>query len=138
MKILHFVLLVFTLSSCNLLDSEYSYQKNPQGLPGTWVAVERTYSIGGPPVTKEIDKGYRISFKNDDNFSATEGFTCNSGTYILAAEELTFTYACEDLGENQPNPFTYSVRFEEDYMILSPKTVLCIEGCSVKYKKLKD
>ncbi|UCS93267.1 lipocalin family protein [Echinicola marina] len=138
MKLIYFILLTLIFSRCNIIGGESSYQKNPQGLPGTWEAVERTYSYGGPPITEEIENGHRISFKNDGGFSATEAFTCNSGSYTLAADELTFTYACEDLGENQINPFTYTVIFEKDYMILNPKTSVCIEGCSVKYKKLED
>lgn len=86
--------------------------------------------------TQTIENGPLYHFGHDGSLTVSTDFdiSCHEGTYKLDEEELVFTYGC-DMGDT-PNPFTYHITFEEDYMVLRPKSIVCMEGCSYKYKKI--
>ncbi|MBD8490112.1 lipocalin family protein [Echinicola sp. CAU 1574] len=132
-----FFLSIIMLLACHETQDPIIYDANPDGLIGTWQQVERSYSIGGPQISENISDGPLMTFEDNGLFTLTKFNECSTGTYILDGDELTFTFDCKDIEEGV-NPFTFSVYFLDDYLKVSPKTTVCIEGCSAKFKKLKD
>ncbi|MDN3668144.1 lipocalin family protein [Echinicola jeungdonensis] len=127
-------LFIFLLMGCQVHDEKSPYEKNPEGLLGKWQIVERTFSIGGPPQTEEVENGAIFNFKAESTFT-TSGFDqCYEGTFSVDGDELTLTSLCQV--EEAENSIVYQMSFQEDFMELFPIDPICIEGCSKKLKKL--
>lgn len=103
-------------------------------LVGKWQLVEQNVSDGGPSTWEKVENGTTFRLKADSSFLGFQTFNdCQTGTYDTAADELILTYDCEDTP-----PFIYTLRKEDEAIILSPKTVVCIEGCAYKYQKIAE
>ena len=127
------VLMALIVSSCvdkNPLDS-----REGEGLAGEWQLKEQKIGYGPPGEWEDVENGKIIeftsgTFKGLDNFNSS----CDSGTYEIKDDELLLTYTCGD----QNDSFVYSVILEGTSMIISPRTVICIEGCEYRYQKISD
>lgn len=102
-------------------------------LVGEWQLVEQKVSIGGPATWQDIEDGDTFTLNADGTFDGFQLFSdCKTGTFESTDEELTLTYNCDD----DTKPFTYSLRKENEDIIISPKTVICTETCEYKYRKI--
>lgn len=126
------LLFVLLIAGCNLSD-EVLFQENPDGLAGQWVLVETSYSSGAELQYQEVNNGGQYTFLPDGTFTSIQLDGCGRGEYELKDDKLMLTYDCDP--KDLPNPFVYSFTFKDDYFILSPLSIVCIEGCPSKFKK---
>ena len=115
--------------------------KSPTFLIGTWRMVGSYQSDGGPQYYKDISNGEALMFSGDGTFTSSEYSQCANGTYSVDGSELTLNYNCEAFDKRFPDlngKFVYSISKESDFLLLSPMSVRCIEGCSAKFKKISN
>lgn len=129
------LLMLFFFMGCSHTDQDL-FQENPGSFPGKWLLVETSFSAGGELEYQEVKNGGYFYFLTDGTFTSVNLDPCGNGTYELRDNQLTLTYNCQI--QEGPNPFTFSIKFQEDYFILAPLTIMCIEGCPSKYKKLQN
>ena len=127
------VLLVLLVMGCNLSDDHVLFQEKPDTFPGQWVLVETSYSTGAELEYNEVKNGGFYKFQPDGTFTSVQLDACGRGTYKLEDGKLILTYDCDT--KDNPNPFIFGIAFKENYFILSPISIACIEGCPSKYKK---
>ena|SRR5690554_2004625 len=130
-----FLLFVLLAASCNISDAVL-FQENPDTFPGQWVLVETSFSAGDELEYQEVKNGGYYRFQPDGTFTSSQLDGCGRGTYQLEDDKLTLTYDCDT--KDSPNPYTFGITFEENYFILSPISIVCIEGCPSKFKKVKE
>tara|TARA_R100000935_G_scaffold18989_1_gene36605 strand:+ start:164 stop:598 length:435 start_codon:yes stop_codon:yes gene_type:complete len=138
--LLYFVLASFFLiSSCStnsdtLESKDFSSKDNP--IIGNWKLVEAYISSGGPQYWVNIENGEGITFTSDGLFSSNRFSECTNGEFSIELNELFLNYSCSGFTTGFENPegaITYTMTFESNYLLLTPTSVTCIEGCSYKY-----
>jgi len=131
-------LLIITLFGCN--NDDDTIVGNENGIIiGSWKLVEASISSGGPQYLVEIEDGEEFEFLNNGNFTTTRDTECTEGKFTIESNELSLIYDCDGFNPHVENPdgaITYQITFGSDYFILVPTTVMCVEGCSYKYKKV--
>ena len=102
---------------------------------GDWQLIEQKVSIGGPAMWEKVDDGDKFTLKSDGSFADFQLFSndCTTGNYEVTTDELILSYDCEG-----STPFTYALQKENADIILSPKTIICTDGCEYKYRKISD
>lgn len=125
------LLSVFTMG-CNLSD-DILFEETPDTLTGQWVLVETSFSAGAELQYNEVKDGGYYRFQPDGTFTSVQLDGCGRGTYQLDENRLVLAYDCDP--NDSPNPFIFEIIFKENYFILSPLSIACIEGCPSKYKK---
>ncbi|HLW21438.1 MAG TPA: lipocalin family protein [Cyclobacteriaceae bacterium] len=136
MKIsLMFLLTILLSAGCDFSD-DVLFHDNPDGLPGEWLLVETSFSAGAEQEYREVKNGGRYTFRTDGTFTSTQLDGCGRGTYQLKDDKLILVYDCDT--RDSPNPFTFRITFEDNYFMLSPISIMCIEGCTSKFKKVKE
>ena len=115
---------VFLLNSCekdNFIQSS--------SLAGKWKLVGSYYSIGGPSIYTEAKNKSYIFFNKEGGVQFDgAGFT----SYKLK-DSVTITLVNPDQTE-----FDYFYKITDGQLSLSPRTVVCIEGCSSIYRKVEE
>ena len=120
-----FLLIVFSFGCQNdEMDNET--------LIGSWKQIESSISSGGPQYIIEIENGEELMFFTNGRFTSNRISDCSTGNYFNNSDELFLYYDCSKYEKVQ----TYQITFESDFLILVPTSVICIEGCSYKYKRL--
>ena len=116
------------------IDSENS-------IIGSWKLAEAYLSSGGPQYWVTIESGEEFKFLNNGIFSSNKYSECISGNFSTELNKLILNYDCNGFTtgfENSEGAITYEITFESNYFLLTPTSVICIEGCSYKYKKITD
>ena len=106
---------------------------------GKWKLVEARISDGGPMYPVIVKDGDEYKFSENGVFTSTIYPECSGGNFKAQEEELTLNYDCDGFNnrhENEEGAITFKMTFESGYLILIPTSVICIEGCSYKYKRL--
>lgn len=128
-------LLIITLFGCgNNVNTINEHQ-----IVGSWKLVEANISAGGPQYWQEIENGEEFEFLSNGNFSSNKYAECTGGEFSIKSNELRLIYDCNGFNppiENSEGVVTYEITFASDYFILTPTSVICVEGCSYKYKKV--
>jgi len=127
------VFILFCLLSCEQESALVGESAGPT-LVGKWQLVEQKVSIGGPASWQKVENGATFDLKADGSFLGFQMFNdCETGTYEAVAAELILTYNCE-----ASESFIYAIQKKEEAIILSPKTIICTDGCEYKYQKIGE
>jgi hypothetical protein len=123
-------------------DTENNLTLNSENaILGNWKLDKAYISAGGPQYLVTIQNGEEFKFSDDGTFTSTEYPACSIGNFSTESKELILKYGCDTFTtgiENADGNITYQVTFESEHMILTPTSVICIEGCSYIYKKIAD
>lgn len=139
MKNMFLILSIFFFTTgCS--EEETTQQEN--AIYGTWKLIEIYQSDGDSnPQWTTVDSGYTYTFNKDGTFSSTRFTECTSGTYEVSSNSIILDYSCNgfDTGiESPPGTFIESYIFENNYLILTPSYLNCIEGCDYKFEKIEN
>ncbi len=134
--ILAFVFCMFSCSNNNdtIVSQDLSVKDDP--IIGKWKLVEAFISSGGPQYWVDVENGEEITFTSDGLFSSNRFSECTNGDFSIESNELFLNYSCNGFTtgfENSEGAITYKITFESNYFLLTPTSVICIEGCSYKY-----
>lgn len=138
--LLYFVLAsVFSISSCSknydaLESKDFSMKDDP--IIGEWKLVEAYISSGGPQYWVDIEDGTEYIFSSNGTFLSNNFSECTIGDFSIVSNELFLYYRCNGFTTRFENPegaITYTVTFESNYLLLTPTSVICFEGCSYKF-----
>ncbi len=127
------------MSSCSKKDDtlvikDFSGKDEP--IIGKWKLVEAFISDGGPQYWVNVENGEEITFTGDGLFSSNRFSECTKGDFSIELNELYLNYNCEGFTsgmENSEGLITYNITFESNYLLLTPTSLICIEGCNYKY-----
>ena len=124
-------LVLLTLFSCsNSSTNEPTNQENP--LIGKWKHIEQKNSDGSstPPTWTPVTNGYELTFKSDGTYTTTANSTCNSGTYSISNQLISYVNSCgaSIVDKTRIN----SVGVNE----LVVYDLNCFEECQSKYQKI--
>ncbi|WP_114749472.1 hypothetical protein [Pleomorphovibrio marinus] len=128
------VYLVLVLMSCTLGEHQ-EFERNPQGLEGTWKLVESAISTGGGLNVTTVKDERKITFFPNQTFVKSPKEDCGSGFFYFDGEELKLDIFCGEK-EFMEQSQVYAVEMKKDFMKLTPVSPVCIEGCWFKFKKL--
>jgi hypothetical protein len=135
-------LFLFTIILFGCADTENNLTLNSENaILGNWKLDKAYISAGGPQYLVTIQNGEEFKFSDDGTFTSTEYPACSIGNFSTESKELILKYGCDTFTtgiENADGNITYQVTFESEHMILTPTSVICIEGCSYIYKKIAD
>ncbi len=115
--------------------------ENHSYIVGKWKMVGYYQSNGGPQYYSPVSNGKVIEFTTSGTFRSSEFPQCKEGTYVVDEDELTLTFHCESFDKEFPDlngKFVFSISNKSDFLLLSPISIRCIEGCSSKYQKLNN
>ncbi len=129
MKFTILILSIFlSLTSCS--DDEAKSQEN--SLLGTWKLIETYGSDGGSsPQWTTVNNGYSYSF-NANNSLISNRFTCNGNYQENSNSNVHIQFNCTD----SQFDLSYNYVIENGYLILTPSSANCDEGCGEKYQKV--
>ncbi|MEP5340080.1 MAG: hypothetical protein ABJL44_11770 [Algibacter sp.] len=131
------LLLVMLFFSCDTKDKIDIPFDNE--VIGKWKLFESYISSGGPQYLVDVENGEEFVFFQDGSFSSDRFSDCTDGDFLIQSENLILKYDCDGVNigsENSNGEITYNVTFESDFLILIPTSVICIEGCSYRYKRI--
>lgn len=134
-------LLMITLFGCNENENEGEKELvvDESQIIGSWKLVEASISAGGPQYLQEVENGEVFEFLDNGKFSSSKYDECTEGNFSIESSELSLMYDCDGFNPQVQNPdgaITYEITLGPDYFILAPTSVMCVEGCSYKYKKV--
>lgn len=130
------LVLLSPLSACNDTENE---NPNDHSILGKWKLTEAFISSGGPQYWVDVEDGEEIEFLSNSRFTSTNYPECPEGEYVLDEENLVLDFDCEDIelvAENEEGLVTFRIEFKNGDFLLSPTSVICIEGCSYKYERM--
>ncbi|WP_437394928.1 hypothetical protein [Flagellimonas lutimaris] len=110
-----------------------------QSILGKWKLTEAYISAGGPQYWVNIEDGEEIVFLDSGNFSSDRYTECTAGEFMVDEDILTLDFNCEGFEsemENEEGLITYQIELGENEFLLTPLSVICIEGCSYKYIRI--
>lgn len=123
------LLLVVVVSACVDKNPLETFGENE--LEGEWQLKGQKIGYGPPGEWEDVENGKIIGF-GSESFNGLDYFnSCDTGTYELKVDELILNYSCS----SQSEPFVYHIILEGSAMIISPRTVICNEGCEYKFVK---
>ncbi|GHA51709.1 hypothetical protein GCM10007103_35190 [Salinimicrobium marinum] len=129
------------MSSCSK-NEEISERKDltfDHSITGNWKLVEAYISSGGPQYWVDIENGEEFTFLSNGSFESNKFSECTTGDFLVESKELFLNYNCDGFTSGFETPegaITYRFTFEDNYLILTPTSVVCVEGCSYKYKRI--
>lgn len=132
------LVLLSQFSACNNDDTD-SPNPTDTAILGKWKLTAAYISSGGPQYWVDVEDGEEIEFLSEGSFTSTNYPECKEDGYTLDGENLVLDYDCEDMelvAENEDGLITFHIEFEDGHFLLSPTSVLCIEGCSYKYERM--
>ncbi|GAA3625902.1 hypothetical protein [Flavivirga jejuensis] len=104
---------------------------------GKWKLVEKYLSAGGPQYKVDVENGAEYSFSNNGDFVSDDFFGCTTGEFELESNTLNLMYDCDKF-QDYNGLISYSLSFESNFLTLIPTTIICVEGCSYKFKKISN
>lgn len=129
--------MIFSLAACNEDDNKEQYSM----VIGSWLLTEIYGSDGGQGSWNGVENGFVYTFNSDMTFTSTRFSECTYGDYSVTDNLLTLKFGCEEFDtgiENPPGTFIEAMSFEGEALILSPTYMNCDEGCSYKFKRIKN
>ncbi len=127
------IYLVLILLGCGM--DEEIFERNPEGLEGTWKLVESAFSTGAGLIISPVKDGREIRFLPNGTFVMSPREDCGSGFFYFDGEELKLDLFC-GMEEQKADSLFYKVEIQKEFIKLIPVSPVCIEGCWFKYKKL--
>ncbi|WP_318309105.1 lipocalin family protein [Flagellimonas crocea] len=134
----HFLLFGLMVLSVGCDESNGDNSTSQNSLTGKWKMTAAYISAGGPQYWVTVEDGEEIEFFANGTFISSRNPECRTGTYVVEGEELSLEFDCdgfESVMENEEGLITYNIEFNKNEFLLSPTSILCIEGCSYKYVK---
>ncbi|MDE0470544.1 MAG: hypothetical protein OXH57_01275, partial [Ekhidna sp.] len=135
--------MLFFVIGCN---EEKVNEQQENSIYGTWQLKEQWLgNVGDVSVNwTSVSNGYTMSLMKNNSFSSTEFTVCqnsvNNGNLTLSQNEsinlIEISFQCDSRSNQLTRTYVYS--FENKYLVLSPYSNPCDEGCSFKYKKTAD
>lgn len=123
-------ILLLLFFSCDKKVQEETFPLNVSPIVGDWQVVAETYSVGGPPITVQIENGGVYTFLLDGTFRFSESLEISkafTGDYTFEEGILTLSYTLDD----EEIIRKLDTLFQENLVELWPAgPILCIEGCS--------
>ena len=125
-------------------QSEEVQEKNP--IHGTWQLKEKWLGNVGDSGVKwsKVSNKYLMTFMSNNTFSSEAQFRfCQdglvNGSFLLGGNSssnfVEVSYLCASRG-NEEFTVKYAYRFENEYLILSPRSHPCPEICLYKFKRV--
>ena len=136
------VLVVISLLGCSKNDENDIITND--SIIGQWQLIEQWLGdISSDSVEwGEVVNGYTMTFLNDGLYSSNEFTVCqnnlNSGSYSLSGSEsirlVETSFLCESSNDFLTRVYIYN--FEGEFLMISPHSNPCPEGCSFKFKRI--
>ena len=129
------LLIVLALFSCNTDNDTITDNL----INGRWKLFEAYVSSGGPQYLIKIENGEEFMFSDNGKFESNKFQDCTNGLYKIGSGNLILRYGCDGFEtgvENSNGEITYKISFESGYLVMIPTSVICIEACSYRYKKI--
>lgn len=129
MKTLFYLpVILFTLLSCD----KDSTEKNTSITNGKWQLSETFLNSGGDKVNWTAAKnGYMLEFNSSSTFKTTDLDECNSGSFEVIDDVITYTYSCS---RNTIKKFKIISNSNAEFVV---HDLSCYEECFYKFKKIK-
>lgn len=125
-----FIKITFILMLFSVVNACKKDKLDTTSLTGKWKLTERSYSTGGPMVTEKVTGNQYVHFKTDGKFESD---------HITGYVSYKITDGGKvDLYKADGTIFTYAYGFDDNKLFMSPRTAICVEGCSTGYAKLSD
>jgi len=106
---------------------------------GKWKLTDAYLSTGAPQYWVSVENGEELSFFYNQSFSSDRYPECSQGKFSLEGDQLSLEFKCSDFesgAENEEGQITYRISFDKESLLLTPTSVICIEGCTYKYKRI--
>ncbi len=125
-----FIKITFIITLFSVMSACKKDKLDNTSLTGKWKQTERSYSIGGPMITEKVSGNQYVHFKADGKFESDQlpgyvSYKITDGGKV-------------DLYKADGTVFTYAYSFNDNKLYMSPRTTMCIEGCSNGYTKIAD
>ncbi|WP_228235564.1 lipocalin family protein [Allomuricauda sp. M10] len=133
------LLLCLVFNSCDNEDDLKGFDQDAFPIEGTWKLTAAYISAGGPQYWTDVENGEEIEFQGNGSFSSDRYPECTSGNFSVDEGNLTLEYDCEGFEtgtENEEGLITYTLDYGKNTILLTPTSIICIEGCSYKYEKV--
>lgn len=95
--------------------------------------VEQKIGTGGPGEWIEVSDGDTFEFNEDGSFEEPSHPHCATGTFEVIGDTLRLNYDCPEYDVTWDYLFQ---DFNNTSFKLSPLTVMCIEGCQFRYRRI--
>mgnify|MGYP000627119768 CR=1 FL=1 len=133
------IIIFGVLISCDHEDDLKNFDYDAFPIEGTWKLTEAYISAGGPQYWTDVEDGEEIEFQGNGSFSSDRYPECATGIFSVDDGNLTLEYNCEGFEsgtENEEGLITYKLDYGKNAILLTPTSILCIEGCSYKYERV--
>ncbi len=133
------IIIFGVLISCDHEDDLKSFDYDAFSIEGKWKLTEAYISAGGPQYWTDVEDGEEIEFQGNGSFSSDRYPECATGIFSVDDGNLTLEYNCEGFEsgtENEEGLITYKLDYGKNAILLTPTSILCIEGCSYKYVRV--
>jgi hypothetical protein len=116
-------------------------EQNEKSIYGTWQLYESFETDGVEGDWIEVDNVYAYEISSNGSFKSSKFQDCNSGTFLLSEQTITFDYECENFTagiESPPGSFSYLYALKDGQLLLTPNYLMCDEGCGFRFNKIAD
>ena len=138
---MNFSTVYLLILSLLLLSCSSKPETSSTPLNGKWQLTQALISSGGTAEWTRVENGTIYQFNEEGNFSSDQFPDCSEGEYTLKSGELKLSYTCEGFEtsiENEDGWITYKIRYEGDYLQLTPSSIICTEACTYRFTKLRS
>ncbi|MEC7263504.1 MAG: lipocalin family protein [Bacteroidota bacterium] len=133
------ILIFGILMSCDNDDDLKGFDQDAFPIEGTWKLTEAYISAGGPQYWTDVEDGEEIEFFENGSFSSDKYEDCTTGEFSVVDGNLALDYDCDGFEsgtENDEGQITFEIDYGKNAILLTPTSIICIEGCSYKYEKV--
>ncbi len=135
-----FSLLIFSIFfSCDNDDDPKKFDFDAFPIEGAWKLTAAYISAGGPQYWVDVEDGEKIIFMENGSFSSDKFEDCTTGEFRVVDGSLSLDYDCEGFEsgtENEEGQMTFKIDYGKNAILLTPTSIICIEGCSYKYERV--
>lgn len=123
-------LVMLSLFSCSNSSSNPTNQENL--LIGKWKLIEQKNSNGSstPPTWTPVINGYELTFKSNGTYTTTANSTCNSGTYSISNQLISYVNSC---GASVVEKTRINAVGVNELIVYD---LTCFEECQSKFQKI--
>jgi len=133
------ILIFSVFNSCDKEDDLKGFDQDAFPIEGTWKLTAAYISAGGPQYWTDVKDGEVLNFLSNGSFSSDKFEECSTGSYSVEDGNLILEYDCDGFEsgtENGEGQITFKIDYGKNAILLTPTSILCIEGCSYKYVKV--
>tara|TARA_R110002049_G_scaffold308623_1_gene513176 strand:- start:549 stop:974 length:426 start_codon:yes stop_codon:yes gene_type:complete len=137
-KISYLAVFIFFILGCT---SNEQKANEDNFIYGKWKLVKAYISAGGPQYWVDVEDGGEYVFFSDRTFTSKSFLDCTNGDFEIESNELNLMYDCQEIKnqfQDSNGILSYDFSFKENFLLLTPTTLRCIEGCSYKFKRISD